>query len=115
MSSLLLRNVRINGRRTSVRLERAMWEALEEICEREGVKVHQICGRVAENMAGGGFTSGLRVFIVDYFRDRRPWVPAAGARQAIEQATRRSRLRRAATWAAAVSQHEQQEQGQRRE
>jgi len=34
---LVTRNVMINGRRTSVRLEPAMWEALGDIARREAV------------------------------------------------------------------------------
>ena len=69
MSSLIPRNVHVNGRRTSVRLEREMWDALGEICAREGSSVNQVCAQVADTNAEGGFTSGLRVFIVKYFRD----------------------------------------------
>ena len=43
MSTLVSRNVRINGRRTSVKLEPAMWEALAEICAREGIGIGQLC------------------------------------------------------------------------
>lgn len=70
MSSLILRNVRINGRRTSVRLEREMWEALQEICVREGSNLNLICNQVADRNGERGLTSGLRVFIVNYYRGR---------------------------------------------
>ncbi len=70
MSSLILRNVRVNGRRTSVRLEREMWDALHEICAREESSMDLICGQVAQRNGESGFTSGLRVFIVNYFRGR---------------------------------------------
>ena len=65
---MLRKNVRINGRRTSVRLERPMWDALENICDREETNSHQVCGRVAQQRRAGGFTSALRVYILDYYR-----------------------------------------------
>ena len=82
MSSLILRNVRVNGRRTSVRLEREMWDALGEICAREGSSVDQVCAHVADSNGEGGFTSGLRVFIVEYFRgSERHANPGPGAEE----------------------------------
>ncbi len=70
MSSLILRNVRVNGRRTSVRLEPEMWDALHEICDFERSNMDQICARAAKEDFERGFTSSLRVFIVNYFRGR---------------------------------------------
>ncbi len=37
------RNVVVNSRRTSMRLEPTMWDALEDIAEREGISVNMIC------------------------------------------------------------------------
>jgi predicted DNA-binding ribbon-helix-helix protein len=45
-STLVSRNVTIAGHRTSIRLEADMWEALFEICRREGKTVHAICSVV---------------------------------------------------------------------
>lgn len=45
-----------------------MWDALQEICAREESSVDRICGHVSNTNGEGGFTSGLRVFIVNYFR-----------------------------------------------
>jgi predicted DNA-binding ribbon-helix-helix protein len=46
VSTLVNRNVTVAGHRTSMRLEPSMWEALEEICRREGRTVHQVCTEV---------------------------------------------------------------------
>ncbi len=70
MSKLLSKNVRIEGHRTSVRLERDMWEALEDICERERLGLNEMCTLVARAHRSGGFTSSLRVFIMNYYRDQ---------------------------------------------
>lgn len=78
MSSLILGNVRVKGRRTSVRLERDMWDALSDICAREEVSLEQICAHVADTNGEPGFTSSLRVFIINYYRGRgRPVAPPA--------------------------------------
>lgn len=68
-SSLVNRNVIVNQRRTSVRLEQAMWDALAEIARREGATVHEICSRVAAEHRESSFAAGLRVFILGYFRE----------------------------------------------
>ena len=46
-STLVSRNVRIAGRRTSVRLEREMWDALTDISKRENLGFNQLCTYVA--------------------------------------------------------------------
>ncbi|WP_348981781.1 ribbon-helix-helix domain-containing protein, partial [Azospirillum sp. TSH58] len=42
MSSKKLRNVMVAGRRTSMRLEPAFWDALEEIAQREDLTVSRL-------------------------------------------------------------------------
>ncbi len=69
MSSLIIRNVRVNGKRTSVRLEQAMWDALVEISSRESRSIDEICSHVSENRLETGFTASLRVYILNYFRN----------------------------------------------
>jgi predicted DNA-binding ribbon-helix-helix protein len=70
--------VTVDGRRTSVRLEPALWDAFDEICRRERKSARTICSEIGRRQREGGFTSALRVYILDYFRtlaqeDRR-WV-----------------------------------------
>lgn len=73
----ILRCVVLSGRRTSLRLDRPMWDALDEICRREQLKLNDLCAMVAARLgerdgasteAGMGLTRALRVFIVHYFR-----------------------------------------------
>ena len=71
MSALVSRNVRVEGHRTSVRLEPDMWEALREICTREGTSIGEVCSVVNRGRAAAGFTSALRVFILNYYRTAR--------------------------------------------
>lgn len=65
-SSLITRNVVVDGRRTSVRLEPELWQALDRISRSRGVSVNDICSHVSQTRgAAGGFTSALRVYIID--------------------------------------------------
>lgn len=62
------RNVNVSGHRTSLRMEPAMWEALEEISGREARTIHDICTLVNQHRGPVNLTAALRVFIVSYFR-----------------------------------------------
>jgi predicted DNA-binding ribbon-helix-helix protein len=66
-----MRNVRIGGRRTSIRLEPTLWDAVEEICARERLGLGALCERIAAERPGGNFTSALRCWVVDYYRGSR--------------------------------------------
>ncbi|MFQ5959218.1 MAG: ribbon-helix-helix domain-containing protein [Alphaproteobacteria bacterium] len=68
-SSLINRNVIVDGHRTSVRLEPQMWDALGEITRHEGRTVHQICSEVDRTRRESTLTGALRVFILTYFRE----------------------------------------------
>lgn len=67
-AKLVSRNVTINGRRTSLRLERANWEALDDICKFEGVSLHDLCTVIDSRREGTSRTSAVRAFIITYFR-----------------------------------------------
>ncbi len=69
-SVLESRNVTVSGRRTSMRLEPDMWDALAEICRREGMTMNQLCSRIDEMRRGGSLTSATRVYVMRYFRRR---------------------------------------------
>lgn len=68
VSRLVNRNVVVEAGRTSMRLEPELWDALLEICEREGQDMSSLV-RVIEHAAPpGGRTSAVRVFIMNYYR-----------------------------------------------
>lgn len=68
-SSLVSRNITLNGHRTSMRLEPAMWNALIEICRREKLSIHQLCSMVAQHKAEeSSFTASVRVFAMSYYK-----------------------------------------------
>ena len=45
-NSFIIKNVTVNKRRTSLRLERASWLALEDICQFESLSLHELCSLV---------------------------------------------------------------------
>jgi predicted DNA-binding ribbon-helix-helix protein len=67
-SSLVPRNVVVAGRRTSIRLERAMWDAFHEILAREGISAAQLVTYVARGRRASTLTAAIRVYIMHYFR-----------------------------------------------
>jgi predicted DNA-binding ribbon-helix-helix protein len=67
-STLVSRNVTVSGRRTSMRLEAAMWDALHAICRREGRSLHEMCSLINEQRQESSLTAAIRVFIMLYFR-----------------------------------------------
>jgi len=65
-SALVLRNISVHGRRTSIRLEPEIWDGLAEICRREYCTTQDVCSFVADHRHGS-LASSLRVFILGYF------------------------------------------------
>ena len=65
---LISRNIRIDGRRTSIRLEESMWDALKEIGQRQGVSVHAFCEAVDRERGSLSLTAAIRVAILSHYR-----------------------------------------------
>jgi predicted DNA-binding ribbon-helix-helix protein len=68
-SPTAMRNVRVGGRRTSVRLEQGFWVALDEIARREKISINSICDRAGSRRNALGLTAALRLYALVYFRD----------------------------------------------
>ncbi len=69
VSSLVSKNITVFGRRTSVRLEPEMWNAIDEISSREKCTIHDICSLVfIRKSEGTSLTAAIRVFLMLYFR-----------------------------------------------
>ena len=62
------RNVTIRGHRTSLRMDSGTWDALGEICRREGKTVHQVCTMIEERRKVSNRTAAVREFIIDFYR-----------------------------------------------
>lgn len=68
-STLVSRNITVNGHRTSVRLEPEMWRALKEIAARENCSMHELCTLINfRKNKRTSLTAAIRVFLMLYFR-----------------------------------------------
>mgnify|MGYP002713336019 CR=1 FL=1 len=68
-STLISRNITVLGRRTSVRLEKEMWNALRAIAKRENCKIHDICSLIhLRKNPDTSLTAAIRVFLMLYYR-----------------------------------------------
>ena len=62
------KNVKVNGRRTSIRLQEETWKLLADICLREKTTIHKICSVVDNNRGQLGLSPAVRLFILMYYR-----------------------------------------------
>jgi predicted DNA-binding ribbon-helix-helix protein len=68
-SSLISRNITILGKRTSVRLEPEMWQALKDVAKREGCSIHDICSLIFIRKRDiSSLTASIRVFLMLYYK-----------------------------------------------
>lgn len=52
-----------------MRLELYSWDALKEICEREGLSLNELCSIIDKRRGVMGLTAAIRVMILGYFRE----------------------------------------------
>ncbi len=68
-TGLVSKNILVNGRRTSIRLEPEMWSALKDIAKREQCSIHELCTLVEKcKRACSTLTAAIRVFLMLYYR-----------------------------------------------
>src|SRR5260370_34681818 len=66
-STLVNRNVTVAGRRTSMRLEPAMWDALQQICRREDKSLNELVTEIDRQRIESSLTAAIRVYLLRYF------------------------------------------------
>jgi predicted DNA-binding ribbon-helix-helix protein len=62
------RNVTVDGRRTSVRMEPMIWQSLAEIAETESYTINHLCTMVDQRRGPMGLTAAIRLFVLHYYR-----------------------------------------------
>ncbi len=67
--NLISRNVTISGHRTSLRLEPAIWDAIGDICDKEGLTIHELITLIDHRRNETSRTSAVRTFVVTYLHD----------------------------------------------
>ncbi|MBQ4084909.1 MAG: ribbon-helix-helix domain-containing protein [Alphaproteobacteria bacterium] len=65
---LLCKNVVVNGRRTSMRLEREVWNALSESCRHQNISLNSLCSQIEKSKDKIGLSSAMRVYAFNYYR-----------------------------------------------
>lgn len=69
LSSLISRNLYVQKRRTSIRLEKEIWALFEEIAARERCTIHDIASLVyLRKNKEATLSSAIRVFIAVYYK-----------------------------------------------
>ena len=76
-SRLTMRSVTINGRRTTMRLEPSMWNALRRIAETNSMTVNQLCSKIDSSRGKMSMTAAVRSYIVSYLQQM-PTQPRPG-------------------------------------
>lgn len=81
---LAMRSVTINGRRTTMRLEPSMWNALRRIAEDHRLTVNQLCSRIDDTRGEMSMTAAVRSYIVSYLQKMPVAAPESGEMQPID-------------------------------
>jgi predicted DNA-binding ribbon-helix-helix protein len=63
------RTIWIGSHRTSVRLEPAMWDGLNDIAVERGKTVHDVVLEINRGRKRISLTAAIRVYIVEYYRE----------------------------------------------
>jgi predicted DNA-binding ribbon-helix-helix protein len=75
------RTVMVGARRTSVRLEPVMWEALVDISHRQQRAVSALVTEIDRERSSLSLTAAIRVYIVRFYRAAVPATPASSSDQ----------------------------------
>ena len=63
-TTLVNRNITVNGRRTSIRLETPFWDALQSVAKQRNQTVNDLVSQIAAATESGSLTSAVRVFVL---------------------------------------------------
>jgi predicted DNA-binding ribbon-helix-helix protein len=69
-SAIVRRYVTISGRNSSVSLESAFWDALNEIADIQGTTRATIVSTIESEGRPRNLSSAIRVFVLDYYRSK---------------------------------------------
>ncbi len=71
------RSFSIRGHRTSISLEAAFWEALQEIAKERGKPLAQLVATIDASRGTAGLSGAVRIYILAHYRDKHPAGSAA--------------------------------------
>jgi predicted DNA-binding ribbon-helix-helix protein len=65
---LICRNVKVDGRRTSLRMEPELWDAALDIAQRRAIGINDLLTELDQSRGDANLTGALRVYIISYYR-----------------------------------------------
>lgn len=69
-SPVVKRSIVVAGHKTSVSLEEAFWSGLKEISAARHMTLSELVGEIDSQRQQGNLSSAIRLFVLDYFRQR---------------------------------------------
>jgi predicted DNA-binding ribbon-helix-helix protein len=69
-SPVVKRSIVIGGHKTSVSLEDAFWKGLKEIASKRDLTLSGLVGSIDSERRHGNLSSGLRLYVLDYYRSK---------------------------------------------
>jgi predicted DNA-binding ribbon-helix-helix protein len=67
-SIIFKRSIVFNGKKTSVNLEDAFWNALKEIAGKRAIRLSDLVAEIDERRGHGNLSSAVRLFVLDYYQ-----------------------------------------------
>jgi predicted DNA-binding ribbon-helix-helix protein len=68
---ILKRSVKLNGRKTSVSLEKEFWDGLREIANDEHTSMSALVDKISQSRNNNNLSSSLRLFVLHHVRNRK--------------------------------------------
>ena len=75
-SPVIKRSIVVAGHKTSVSLEEPFWKGMKEISRERSMTLSELVGEIDANRQQGNLSSAIRLFVLDYFRNRAMPAPA---------------------------------------
>ena len=69
-SPVVKRSIVVGGHKTSVSLEEAFWNGMKEISALRNMTLSELVGEIDGNRQQGNLSSAIRLFVLDYFKNR---------------------------------------------
>jgi len=85
--AVVKRSVVVDGHKTSVSLEDAFWSSLKDIAARRGLSLSMQIAAIDQHRRTSNLSSAIRLFVLDYFRERAIGTMFIGERQATPNLT----------------------------
>lgn len=69
-SNMRIRNIKVRNKRTSIRIEPSMWNALVDICKRERCTIDYLATAIANHKTSAhSISAALRLFAFQYYKE----------------------------------------------